>query len=99
MIPTEAENVERNLRKTPEAIEREIERTRQELDRTLAALEARLSPRRRLKEGVASVRENGQRLAGEVAAMVKRDPMPFAVVGGTVLLAIVAGMAMRKRAH
>jgi hypothetical protein len=85
------------LRKDPGEIEREIEQTRQELDRTLEALQAKLSPRRRIEEAVASVRENGLKWAGDVRERVKRDPMPFAVVGGTLLLAIVAGSLMRRR--
>jgi hypothetical protein len=83
--------------KDPGEIEREIEQTRQNLDRTLEALQAKLSPRRRLEGAVASAREQGSKWAGDVQAMIKRDPRSFAVVGGTVLLAIVAGSLMRKR--
>jgi hypothetical protein len=86
-----------SLPKDPGELERQIERTRQELDRTLEALQARLSPRRRLKEAVASARENSVKWAGDVREKIKRDPMPFAVVGGTVLLAIVAGSLIRRR--
>jgi len=90
----------------PVDIEREIANTRQELERTLDALQAKLSPRRRLEDAVDSARDamdtarsTSRRLAGDVQEMIRRDPVPFLVVGGTLLAAIVAGALFRDRSH
>lgn len=90
----------------PVDIEREIANTRQELERTLDALQAKLSPRRRLEDAVDSARDamdtarsTSRRLAGNVQEMIRRDPVPFLVVGGTLLAAIVAGALFRDRSH
>jgi len=47
--------------RSPEEIQQEIDGTREELARTLEALESRLSPRRRLNDAAESVRDTGQR--------------------------------------
>lgn len=87
-------------------IEREIQHTRQELERTLDALQSKLSPRRRLEDAVDTARDavgmarsTGRRFASRVHKDVRRDPVPYLVVGGTVLAAIVAGALMRRRLH
>jgi hypothetical protein len=48
--------------RSPDDIEKEIEGTRTELERTLDALQSRLSVRRRLNSAALSARERGQRL-------------------------------------
>jgi hypothetical protein len=90
----------------PSVIEREIENTRHELERTLDALQAKLSPRRRLegamdtaRDAMDTARSTGRRVADDVQEMIRRNPTPFIVVGGTLLAAIVAGAWMRRRAH
>jgi hypothetical protein len=47
--------------RSPEEIESEIEQTREKLNRTLAALESKLSPRERLRAAKQSARDLGQR--------------------------------------
>jgi hemerythrin superfamily protein len=49
--------------RSPDEIESEIERTREELSRTLEALESRLSPRERLRAATDSARDLGERFA------------------------------------
>jgi hypothetical protein len=90
----------------PAEIARAIEHTRHELERTLDALQAKLSPRRRLDDAVDNAREAidhtrgaGRKLAGDVLEMYRRDPKPFLVVGGALLAAIVAGALMRRRMY
>ena len=85
-------------------IELEIEATREELDRTLDALQARLSPRRRLQAALRNARDRSNRLAdrgGELArdavGLVRREPLPFVVAGVGVLALIAVGMVMRRR--
>jgi hemerythrin superfamily protein len=48
--------------RSPEEIESDIEHTRQELDRTLDALQSKLSPRERLQAATESARELGERV-------------------------------------
>jgi hemerythrin superfamily protein len=57
------------MNERPEEIERRIENTREELSRTLDALESKLSPRRRLNAAKDSLREQGQRLRSGISSM------------------------------
>ena len=67
--------------KSPEEIESDIEHTREELTRTLDALESRLSPRERLRAATESARDLGQRfvrtaadsLTPGITAMIRLD--------------------------
>jgi hemerythrin superfamily protein len=65
--------------KTPEEIEREIDQTRDQLNRMLGELESKLSPRERLRAAAASAQEFGQRItrsAGQsfgITAMIRMD--------------------------
>jgi hypothetical protein len=90
----------------PADIERAIESTRHELERTLDALQAKLSPRQRLEDAaetaldaIDTVRGTGRQLVGDAQEMFRRNPVPFLVVGGTLLAAIVAGALIRNRSH
>ncbi len=85
-------------------IELEIEATREELDRTLDALQARLSPRLRLQAAVRNARERGSRLADRSAELtrgavelVRREPVPFAAAAVGVLAIIAVGIVIRRR--
>jgi hemerythrin superfamily protein len=49
--------------RSPDEIESDIERTREELSRTLEALESKLSPRERLRQATDSARHFGERVA------------------------------------
>ena len=67
--------------KSPEEIESEIEHTREDLTRTLDALQSRLSPRERLRAATESARDLGQRFARSatdtltpgITAMIRLD--------------------------
>ncbi|REE98650.1 DUF3618 domain-containing protein [Thermomonospora umbrina] len=54
----------------PEALEKEIERTRQELARTIDALADRVNPRNVAQRGVARLKEEAGQVAATVGAMV-----------------------------
>jgi|SRR5581483_6975420 len=56
-----------NSQESPQQIEADIGRTREELDGTLHALQSRLSPRQRLREATNSARQFGQRAAQAAA--------------------------------
>jgi hypothetical protein len=62
-IPPGADRTNRLSDRTPEQIEGEIEGTRQRLRETLDALEAKLSPRQRLRSAADTARRTGERWA------------------------------------
>ncbi len=85
-------------------IELEIEATRAELDRTLHALQARFSPRLRLRAALQHARDRGSRiadrggdLARDAAGLVRREPLPFVVAAVGVVAIFAARMVMRRR--
>jgi hemerythrin superfamily protein len=59
--------------RSPEEIEADIEHTREQLSRTLDALESKLSPRQRLRAATNSARDLGQRLARTAAHSLTPD--------------------------
>jgi hemerythrin superfamily protein len=59
--------------RSAEDIENDIERTRADLDRTLDALQSKLSPRERLHAASESARELGQRFASRAASAMTPD--------------------------
>ena len=79
--PREGSGPSASSARAPEEIEREIEGTREQLDRTLGELQSKLSPRERLREAVDSARDFGHRLgrsAGnsltpDVTTMIRLD--------------------------
>lgn len=75
-------------------IEQEIEATRAELDRTLAALQARLSPRRRVQAALRTARERGGELAQQTLQLARQQPIAF-VVAGMSLVSLLAFFAAR----
>ena len=80
----------------PEHLERTADRIRADLDRTLDALERKLSPSQLLDRSLAYLRENGGDLARSVGDTVRRNPAPIMLtVAG--LGWLVAAAAMRSR--
>jgi hypothetical protein len=85
-------------------IEAEIEATREELGRTLEALEMKFSPRRRLQAALQTARERGSQLvdrggelARDAAKVVRRDPLPYVVATVCVVAIFAARMVIRRR--
>ncbi|MCW5661044.1 MAG: DUF3618 domain-containing protein [Burkholderiaceae bacterium] len=71
-----------NGQRPPEEIQAEIERTRGELDRTLSALEERLTPGQLVDQAYGYLRRSGARQYFEhLGESVRRDPIPLALVG------------------
>ena len=60
-------------------IQRDIERTRQDMDDTLTALEHRLAPSEILHQGAQTVRERVRSRAAETVETLKRHPAPLAL--------------------
>ncbi|MDB6012209.1 MAG: Protein of uncharacterized function [Gammaproteobacteria bacterium] len=67
--------------KGPEAIARDLDKTRSNVNETLDALEARLSPGQILDRTLAFMRENGGEFVGNLGTAVKQNPVPTIVTG------------------
>jgi hypothetical protein len=84
--------------RTPEAIEADIERTREQLGDTVEALAAKTDVKARAQERVDEIKAKARAVApasaqqgGEqLLAKVRENPAPFAL-GGAVLLAFLIG--------
>jgi hypothetical protein len=88
----------------PEAIEREIERTRAELVRSVDLLAERLSPKQVARRGVVKAREEAGRVASDIGAMARREPQdrrsPLTgpvLIGAGVLVTTVAMRLLLRR--
>lgn len=80
---------------SPAAIEREIAQTRARLGETLSALELRISPEYLMEQAMAYLREEASEWGAEIGTFVRRNPLPFAVLG--VGLAWLAVSLLRDR--
>lgn len=83
----------------PAAIEREIERTREELARSIDLLAERLSPKRVARRGTAKAKQEAGHVASDIRAMVRREPAErMSPLTGPVLISaglLVTGVAVR----
>jgi hypothetical protein len=65
----------------PETIARKIDSTRGEVNQTLDALQAKLSPGQMLDRVLEFARENGGEFASNLGNSVKRNPLPVVLTG------------------
>jgi hypothetical protein len=79
----------------PREIQRDIERTRDEMDRTLTALEERLSPEQLLQGSAGMIRNGISQLGASARDAVGRHPVPFAAAA----VIVGARFALRSSAH
>ena len=69
-------NLRDDARKDPATLEREIDQTRANMDRTLGALERKFSPGQLLDKAMEFARENGGEFANNLGRSVKDNPVP-----------------------
>ena len=69
-------NLRDDARKDPATLEREIDQTRANMDRTLGALERKFSPGQLLDQAMEFARDNGGEFANNLGRSVKENPMP-----------------------
>ena len=67
--------------KSPEQIEHEIRTTRREIDRTLDAIQTRLSPGQLLDQALGYVRAGGGEFAANFGRTVTQNPIPATLLG------------------
>ena len=65
-----------DARKDPATLEREIDQTRANMDRTLGALERKFSPGQLLDQAMEFARDNGGEFANNLGRSVKENPVP-----------------------
>jgi hypothetical protein len=84
--------------RTPEQIEREIERTRQDTAATLAAIEERLSPGRLMDEAWSYLRSSGQgqSFMNNLSQTVRDNPIPVALMAISIVWLAIAGSRKDK---
>lgn len=80
----------------PEQLERAAERLRADLDRTLDALERKLSPSQLLDRSLAYLREHGGDVAIAVGDSVRRNPVPILLTVAGLGWLIVASVRTRN---
>lgn len=80
-----SEHQGQNNGRDPAELEREIDRTRMSLGRTVDALENRLSPGQLLDQALGMARQHGGEFAGNLGRSVENNPVP--------MLLTAAGMA------
>jgi hypothetical protein len=89
----------------PAEIEREIERTRDDLARSIDLLAERLSPKRVAQRGMVKAKEEAGAVAADIGAMVRREPTPRrspltgpALIGaGLVATTVAVSLLLRRR--
>jgi ElaB/YqjD/DUF883 family membrane-anchored ribosome-binding protein len=72
----ETSNLRDDARKDPATLEREIDQTRANMDRTLGALERKFSPGQLLDQAMEFARDNGGEFANNLGRSVKENPVP-----------------------
>ena len=76
-------------------MEDEIEMTRRELEQTLQALQARLSPRRRLGEAWGATRTGGRDAVRSAVSWATSHPAQVLAIGAALMLAVAMRPAGR----
>jgi hypothetical protein len=88
----------------PAVIEREIERTRDELARSIDLIAERLSPRRVAREGMAKAKEEAGHVAADIGAIVRREPNdrrspltgPVLIGAGLIVTSVAVRLLLRR---
>ena len=80
----------------PEELERAADRIRANLDRTLDALERKLSPSQLLDQSLAYLREHGGELVTAVGDSVRRNPVPILMTVAGIGWLVASAVSKRR---
>ena len=83
----------------PEEIEREIDQTRHALDRTIRALQFKLSPRHQLEEAWQSAKDRTRRSVRAGADWARANPASIALGTCVLVAAAVGAVVYQRRRH
>ena len=92
---TDTNNLRDDSRKDPATLEREIDQTRANMDRTLGALERKFSPGQLLDQAMGLVKENGGEFVTNLGQSIRDNPMPALLT--TVGVAWMVASSSRSR--
>jgi ElaB/YqjD/DUF883 family membrane-anchored ribosome-binding protein len=88
----------RDEQREPEELQREADAIRADMDRTLNALERKLSPRQLLDRSLTYMQENGGDVLQKIGATVNKHPLPLLVTSaGLIWLAAASRSSSRRR--
>ena len=82
------------MTRSPDEIERDVEQTRESLDRTVEALKGKMSPGQLIDEAMAAFGDGGGQLFANLGSQVRDNPLPVALIG-----AGVAWLMMGQKSH
>ena len=80
--------------RSPEEIERDLARTRAQLDQTLDAIQSKLTPGELFEEGLTFFKQSGT--GDRMLRTVRENPLPVLVIGVGLLWLLVAGSRRRR---
>ena len=89
-------NLRDDARKDPATLEREIDQTRANMDRTLGALERKFSPGQLLDQAMDFARENGGEFANNLGRSVKENPVPALLTAVGIAWMVASGNRPRS---
>jgi hypothetical protein len=89
----------------PAVIEREIERTRDDLARSIDLLAERLSPKRVARDGVGRAKQEAGHVAADIRAMARREKNdrlspftgPVLIGAGLIVTSVAVRLLVRRR--
>jgi ElaB/YqjD/DUF883 family membrane-anchored ribosome-binding protein len=88
----------RDEQREPEELQREADAIRADMDRTLNALERKLSPRQLLDRSLTYMQENGGDVLQKIGATVNKHPLPLLLTSaGLIWLAAASRSSSRRR--
>ena len=85
-----------DARKDPATLEREIDQTRANMDRTLGALERKFSPGQLLDQAMEMVKENGGEFASNLGQSIRDNPMPALLTAVGIAWMVAASSRLRS---
>jgi ElaB/YqjD/DUF883 family membrane-anchored ribosome-binding protein len=87
----------RDDRREPEDLQREADAIRADMDRTLNALERKLSPRQLLDRSLNYMQENGGDVLQKIGATVNKHPLPLLLTSAGLIWLAAASRSSSKR--
>jgi len=87
----------RDEQREPEELQREADAIRADMDRTLNALERKLSPRQLLDRSLTFMQENGGDVLEKIGATVKQHPLPLLLTSAGLIWLAAASRSSSKR--
>lgn len=84
-------------RREPEELQREADAIRADMDRTLNALERKLSPRQLLDRSLDFVQANGGDVLQKIGATVNKNPLPLLLTSAGLIWLVASSRSSTKR--